>query len=335
MGTAVACVYATLYFAWKESLDLFPKFRQLLLFHKRYIDDIFAIWTGTDEEWVAYRIEVNDFKPGILQWTFSKLGQQADLLDLNISINSDNALSFKTFKKKYNLYLYVPSHSAHPPGFLGSLIFNTLSTYWDQNTKTSDYQHFASLFFHRLKQRGYDKDALDDCFRAAAMNIDKLVAAYGRTICPKANNDPDTIGTKTFFQHKHHPRDINKAIIQTEFKERFKSVITSSDDVKTKALNVERLAIAYSRPKNLRDILCPTSLYTRKHSIKAIEIKVRNTKGRTKSLETTKATRVDQRPTWRRRETLKGYAATAASTTPIAVGSMTFFFSVIFFNSHK
>ena len=50
MGTPVACIYATLYYAWKETYNILPKFKNKLYFQRRYIDDIIGIWIGENDD---------------------------------------------------------------------------------------------------------------------------------------------------------------------------------------------------------------------------------------------------------------------------------------------
>ena len=44
MGTPVACIYATIFFAWFERQNLLAKYKNNILFYVRQIDDIFGIW---------------------------------------------------------------------------------------------------------------------------------------------------------------------------------------------------------------------------------------------------------------------------------------------------
>lgn len=268
MGTAVACIYATLYFAWKETHDILPNFQKNLIFQRRYIDDVIGIWIDNDEDqWSKYKQELNDFKPGILQWEISDLSNQVDFLDLTIKINDDRSLSFQTFQKKYNLHLYVPSHSAHPPGSLKSLIFNTLATYWDQNSDPKDFRHFAYLLLNRLRSRGYDDDDLKLCFHQAAEHIDNLINKFGQAIKKKESSNNEKMVSKTFFHREYHPRDVPKTIIQQEYKSKVKEFLHNNNDNES---HTKRLTIAFSRPKNLRDLLCPTTFRIGKHSVRNI-----------------------------------------------------------------
>ena len=49
---------------------------------------------------------------GKLEWEFTKHSKIVDFLDLTISIKPNRNIKTKLFKKKLNLYLYIPPHSA-------------------------------------------------------------------------------------------------------------------------------------------------------------------------------------------------------------------------------
>jgi len=55
MGTPAACAYATITYGQHENTKILTEFSSNLLYYKRYIDDIFAIWipskTGNNIIW--------------------------------------------------------------------------------------------------------------------------------------------------------------------------------------------------------------------------------------------------------------------------------------------
>ena len=67
MGTPVACIYATLYYAYHKRHMLLPKYANNLLMMKRYIDDIFGIWVPDDDNPNAWEEFKNDLPFGVLE----------------------------------------------------------------------------------------------------------------------------------------------------------------------------------------------------------------------------------------------------------------------------
>jgi hypothetical protein len=134
MGTSSAVLYATLYFGYHEQTSIIPKFKAMLLYLRRFIDDMFGIWCGMTEKFEHFK-QALSFKN--LHWTTSSLQDSINFLDLNISIENGRIVT-QTYEKSLNKFLDIPSTSAHPPGVLKSTIFGNVCRYWYQNTNTND-----------------------------------------------------------------------------------------------------------------------------------------------------------------------------------------------------
>ena len=63
--------------------------------------------------------------PG-LTWEFSERAKTIDFMDMTISKNKLNKIETTLFEKRLNLHLYIPPHSAHPPGLLPGIVNGTL-----------------------------------------------------------------------------------------------------------------------------------------------------------------------------------------------------------------
>ncbi len=72
MGTPVACIYATLYYGLHEGKLLLKRYEQNILFLRRFINDMFGIWTGTSEQFESFK---NDLPFGKLLWDATTLGK--------------------------------------------------------------------------------------------------------------------------------------------------------------------------------------------------------------------------------------------------------------------
>jgi len=106
---------------WKYSH--FSNFQKKLLYYRRYIDDLLGIWLPQKDEpiitWDNFKKQVDNW--GNLKWKVEQPSNITTFLDLNISIK-DNNISFFTYQKTLNLYLYLPPLSTHPPSCLIELI---------------------------------------------------------------------------------------------------------------------------------------------------------------------------------------------------------------------
>jgi hypothetical protein len=94
MGKPCACSYATLSYALHEVQKIMAHFHEFLLMLKRFIDDMFRIWIGNEEEeWEQFKKALDGF--GQLKWICSDLSNSVIFLDLALTINAERTIETK------------------------------------------------------------------------------------------------------------------------------------------------------------------------------------------------------------------------------------------------
>ncbi len=255
MGTPPACVYATLYFAIHE-LAMPTHLRKCLALYKRYIDDGIGIWIGPASLWVEFKTWINAF--GTLRWTFTDLAREIDYLDITIRLDSNNRIKTTLFEKPLNLYLYLPPHSAHPPGVLTGLIYGMIRRAYRLTTDPVDCRKYLSQFFTRLRYRGYPEQTLLPLFQAGLDNRLKPPRSSKKI----ANTPNDTL----FLHVPYHPANPPSRKIQESFRDVMLYPKAATPLHQITNLNegtpcgLKKLIIAYHRPPNLANLLCPRKL---------------------------------------------------------------------------
>jgi hypothetical protein len=137
-----------------------------------------------------------------------------------------------------NLYLYIPPSSAHPPSCLKGLIAGELRRYWSQNNPVT-FQNILVKFIQRLIDRGHTLENLTPLLYQAAENLD------ANPRIQQTNEEQDTLFTHWQFQpHGLQRRDIRRLF----------------DKILKPHLPYNKMQIAITRPKNLKDILTRASL---------------------------------------------------------------------------
>ena len=122
MGAPPAPPYATIYYGIHEDY-LLHTYCPELFFYKRFIDDVIGIWVPSSAEcWHSF---IADLSYGNLTWDVSQLSSQVHFMDLTITLQHQS-ISTTLFEKELNLYLYIPPHSAHPPGVLHGLVIGNI-----------------------------------------------------------------------------------------------------------------------------------------------------------------------------------------------------------------
>ena len=109
MGTPPACCYATIYYGVREH-TLLQKYKDNLIFYKRYIDDVFGIWLPTDSG-----LTFNDFKSDLkyhkLRWETNAPSATVTFLDMILTLKIIKSKPNST--KKCLIYTSTSAPSPH------------------------------------------------------------------------------------------------------------------------------------------------------------------------------------------------------------------------------
>ena len=270
MGTPSACAYAMLSYGHYENESIFTNFQGNLLYYRRYIDDVFGIWSpngnNPEQKWEKFKDQLN--KWGTLRWKIEEPSDHATFLDLNIEIK-DSRIAFSTFQKPLNLYLYLPPLSAHPFSCLKGLIKGEMKRYWLQND-TKGFETLITRFIERLHERGHSIEQLSPLFQQAASTLEvKDRGSIDHTTTDSTNH--------LYIHLAHHPNGIQSRTVKKVYRETLEP-----------HLQYDKTTIAISRPRNLKDALMKTALslpegQTVQNYINAIERSL--SEGRTKATD--------------------------------------------------
>lgn len=254
MGTPPAPCYATLVYAIHEHIIL-PKYNRNLLFYKRYIDDIFGIWIPDKDSDIPDITLWHNFCRDLtfhrLRWTVSSRLASVDFMDLTISIKNCR-IHTTLYEKALNLYLYIPPHSAHPPGVLTGIVLGNVYRIQTLCSDHTDIQALLRTFYQRLRARGYKPTTLRPLFQRA---ISKHALQQDNSTHLISSNELQTTSSASVFFHlQFNPGDPKSHHIQTCWKRYvlhppYESHLSQLRNKSGAPIDVSRLIVAYSRQK--------------------------------------------------------------------------------------
>ena len=216
MGTPPAPPYATTYYGLHESKFL-PQYQNHVIFYKHFIDDVFGIWLPhpnpkiNSQLWDEFTASMNNY-PG-LTWEFNKPTNKVDFMDLTISI-TNGKISTSLYKKPLDLHLYIPPHSAHPPGLPFGIVHSTLFRIFTLSSDHNNRILRIKVFFKRLQARGYKSDQIKPLFNKAIARAQRYSGPTNR-----ATNDNNTVILHLPF----HPNDPPSHQIQQAWRDKIAS----------------------------------------------------------------------------------------------------------------
>lgn len=160
MGTSSAVVFACLFMAILEQ-SWIEEFQSKLALFRRFIDDGFGIFIGTEDEAKSALLKYDSLHPNInIEYTTSTTS--AIFLDLNLYIDSSNPtrIQVSCFQKSMNKYLYLPFSSFHDDRLKQNFVRGELIRYLRNNSQEGNFKQNKVSFFGRLRARGYPTDFL-------------------------------------------------------------------------------------------------------------------------------------------------------------------------------
>lgn len=261
MGKPPAPPWATLFEGIHE-IEFLPRWQEHLLLYKRFIDDIFAIWipytdpTEDEVNWQALQAEVNDNHG--LEWVFTERSMSAVFLDMTAKIQLDGSIKTSLYEKPMALYLFIPSHSAHPPGVLHGHICGNVLRIFRLNSDEEDIIQDTLEFFQRFTRRGYNRDVLTPFFLKAIDNARNFLATSKETRAANKARKHEEATRRLYLHIKYHPQNPTAHQIQQLFDE---TVLHPPGEVPLNELNagggfkvpIDAMTIANHRAPNLGD----------------------------------------------------------------------------------
>ena len=163
-----------------------------------------------------------------------------------------------------NLYLYLPHHSACPPGALWGIIFRILKKVLGTKQQEVGLHWIFKKLFHSLMERGHPTSTLWTLFKDAYALPVQEANRKRRTI-------PTSEKVQNIFLHwKFHPNEILLHDTCNRYKKTWNTPNAAQDKstrtqfsttIGTHVTNIKQVIIAYSRPQNLRGLITLSRLH--------------------------------------------------------------------------
>ena len=233
MGTNAAVHLANLFLS--RTTDKFFLNHPNIFHFRRYIDDLFFLWDGSEEDLQTLLQTANNLHRTI-KFTIQFDKNKLPFLDILISKNDYGILNYEIYQKPMNRFLYIPPTSCHPPHIFRSFIRGELQRYARLTSTQFKYARTKEKFFLRLSLRGYSHKWLREIFNSHSW-IDRYKPYRKRT---------ENINT---FKCVYSKRRISKKLAKlVAYYSRFTSA---------------RCLIAWKKAPNIRDYLVRSSLSAR------------------------------------------------------------------------
>ena len=258
MGTKLAPSFANLFMGHFEDKYVYSYPLQPFIW-KRFIDDIFFVWTyGQDEldKFVRYLNSCHD----TIKFTLETSCLKINFLDITITKETDGHMSTNLYCKPTDSHNYLLYSSEHPRHLLNGIPYSQFVRIKRLCTKPEDFRLNALMLITHFIRRGYPKHLVQK--------------ALGKT---DSLNREDLLNKETLKQPIDHntPQKFYCVTTHNPANPPIKETITSNWDIlgKTKTsrpLLESEIVFGLRRNKNLSDHLVRASTSTKHNDAKLV-----------------------------------------------------------------
>ena len=241
IGTKMAPAYANLFMDRLER-RLISESRVKPYLWLRYIDDIFMVWTGSEEELGEFLNYINEAHETIkFTWTWSK--ERVNYLDVQV-INTNGKIETDLYTKPTDKHQFLSYTSCHPRGCKQGIPYAQALRLRRICSTNAAFEKRASELSKFLVARGYQKRFVREQIRKARSKTreEALTPASQKTT------------TRVPMVVTYHPNLPNIGYMLRELQ----PLLHCSDKCKKAVKEVPM--VAFRRPKSLRDYLVHAKL---------------------------------------------------------------------------
>lgn len=178
MGKKFAPAYADIFMAEWETAALEKCIKKTLHYY-RYLDDIWGIWTHTEEEFKTFFSTLNNHNPSIkLKYTMNH--ESIDFIYTTTykgkNFTQSNSLDIKVYFKDTDTHALLQKSSFHPKRTFAGLIKSQLLRFHRICTQPEDFRRATWVLFSALSSRGYSRAFSRGCFKTFLQSKPVLIS---------------------------------------------------------------------------------------------------------------------------------------------------------------
>jgi hypothetical protein len=262
MGMSPAPSIANLYVSIYENKSILKWLDKNVKYLRRFIDDGIGIWVHDADpivdmqNWTKFKEDVNN---GGLGWTFSKLSQSQDYMDITVSIKNGR-IQTTIFEKPLALHLYIPPHSCHPPGVFPGLVHGKVLRIYRLCSNEIDIEEKLIKFYGQLLDRGYPSNKILPIFSKAIDNARRFTSTSKEYRLQQKEKNRLASKRQVYLHVPYHPnnpssRELQRLWRTTVSNPRGKKPLNMCTNFGGYRIPVDRMIIAYHRAPNLGNLL--------------------------------------------------------------------------------
>ena len=156
MGTICASAYANIFMAHLELKYTYPYIRDKTKMFLRFMDDLFMIWTGSEQELLDFMSDLNKKHPSI-KFEFKYSQTKIEFLDVLIYKDHNNMLQTTIYRKQTDRQNYLDARSEHPKLLKDSIPYSQALRIKRICSSQQEFLNHTAKMINPFQKRGYNR----------------------------------------------------------------------------------------------------------------------------------------------------------------------------------
>ena len=173
-------------------------YNDYILWFKRFIDDIFGIFKGSISQFREFENQLNRLSNNYgIQLDKGVIGKSVDFLDVNVSIDSNNIIRTKIFRKPTDSRNYLHFYSYHNHHTFKGIVYSQMLRVIRLTSEANDQIIALEEMMDDFRRRGYPGNLLS-YNREKVLNLDRndLLQANGNRVNDNSTEEVAILSTK-------------------------------------------------------------------------------------------------------------------------------------------
>ena len=166
MGTKCASSYANIFMGMLEERYIYPLIEKISNFYLRFIDDIFLIWTGTTDQLMKFKQQINEVPPPppppSIKFDFNFSNKEINFLDTVVYKTQSGKLETKLYRKESDRLAYLHRKSEHSESLKRSIPFSQALRLRRICSTNNEFQDSCDKLRNKLIEIGYKQQEINE-----------------------------------------------------------------------------------------------------------------------------------------------------------------------------
>ena len=186
----------------------------LIKLWKRFIDDIFGVWTGTVRQFNMFvELLIKLAEPFGIRFADQQIGKSVNFLDLTLYLDPDNQIQHKLYRKETDARNYLRTDSFHPQHVFNSVAFSQMICVIERNSQDHTCVEDLTELKKDLARCGHNREKLEETEPQA---VSRVLENSGPGRPSRENENKEQSNLVFSVQHFQDNKELKKLIHDLE-----------------------------------------------------------------------------------------------------------------------